>query len=181
MANRTKKLILQTFTEMLETTPFDRISVSALTRRCEISHNTFYYHYRDIYDLLDAWLETELDRPLAKAQQAGAKEFLRDLLQCCKERRKTVYHLFDCLSRNQLERYLFTRSDRIVLPYIRELASGKDLPEERLVMLAGFCRYSLMGFFIEYLWNSMSEDPAALAERVYGVLSSFIRAEIEVP
>ncbi len=52
MANFTQKAILATFQEMLETTPFDKITVAALTRRCGISHNTFYYHFQDIYDLL---------------------------------------------------------------------------------------------------------------------------------
>ena len=42
--------------------PFDKITVTALAKRCDISSNTFYYHYRDIYDLLDAWFHLELGR-----------------------------------------------------------------------------------------------------------------------
>ncbi len=53
MAQYTQKAILSTFQQMLEEMPFDKITVSALVRRCEISSNTFYYHYSDIYDLLD--------------------------------------------------------------------------------------------------------------------------------
>lgn len=54
MANFTKKAILQTFEEMLEHTSFNKITVSDLIAQCGISSNTFYYHYHDIYDLLDA-------------------------------------------------------------------------------------------------------------------------------
>ena len=53
MALYTKKAIMRTFQQMLEEMPFDKITVSALVRRCEISSNTFYYHYQDIYALLD--------------------------------------------------------------------------------------------------------------------------------
>ena len=59
MAHFTQKAILQTFQQMLEEMPFDKITVSAIVSRCEISSNTFYYHYRDIYDLLDAWLSEQ--------------------------------------------------------------------------------------------------------------------------
>lgn len=55
MALYTKKLILATFREMLSESPFDKITVAALVKRAGISPNTFYYHYQDIYGLLDAW------------------------------------------------------------------------------------------------------------------------------
>lgn len=50
-----KKLIMSTFQEMLEELPFDKITVAALVKRAGISPNTFYYHYQDIYALLNAW------------------------------------------------------------------------------------------------------------------------------
>ena len=56
MAQYTQKALIETFEKMLIEMPFDKITVSALVRRCEISSNTFYYHYSDIYDLLDVWL-----------------------------------------------------------------------------------------------------------------------------
>ena len=62
MALYTQKAIMRAFGEMLEEMPFDKITVTALVKRCDISSNTFYYHYRDIYDLLDAWFHLELGR-----------------------------------------------------------------------------------------------------------------------
>ena len=38
---------------MLAEMPFYKITVSALVKRAGISPNTFYYHYEDIYDLLE--------------------------------------------------------------------------------------------------------------------------------
>lgn len=53
MANYTQKLIIDTFNEMLDRMPFDKITVTALIKECQIGRNTFYYHYQDIYELLD--------------------------------------------------------------------------------------------------------------------------------
>lgn len=60
MALLTQRAILSTFEEMLEEMPFDKITVSALVKRCGVSANTFYYHYQDIYALLDAWLTKKI-------------------------------------------------------------------------------------------------------------------------
>ena len=62
MALYTQKAIMRTFQQMLEEMPFDKITVSALVRRCEISPNTFYYHYQDIYALLNVWFHMEFDQ-----------------------------------------------------------------------------------------------------------------------
>lgn len=67
MAQYTKKAILQTFQEMLEKMPFDKITVSAIVSNCEISSNTFYYHYQDIYDLLDVWLSIKKEKYIERA------------------------------------------------------------------------------------------------------------------
>ena len=77
MALLTQKAILSTFEEMLEEMPFDKITVSALVRRCGVSSNTFYYHYQDIYDLLDVWMSTRLGM-LKKSvpESKGWKEIL---------------------------------------------------------------------------------------------------------
>ena len=62
MALSTNRLIMSAFQEMLVEMPFDRITVSALVKRAGVSSNTFYYHYRDIYELLDVWFRTTLSR-----------------------------------------------------------------------------------------------------------------------
>lgn len=55
MARFTRKAIIQTFREMLEKSPLDKITVTNIIERCGINRNTFYYYFRDIYDLLDSF------------------------------------------------------------------------------------------------------------------------------
>ena len=178
MANLTEKAILDTFSKMLSGMPFDKITVSALTRESGVSHNTFYYHYQDIYELLDVWLEQELGDYLTHEDPENGYEMIRDLFRICKERKRIVMHLFNGLSRDHLERYAFAYTDRFFLPYIRTLAAEKTIPDDRLKDISAFCRYSFLGFFLEYLWNGMSADEDETAARIYGMLSEFVRYEI---
>ena len=41
-----------TLKDMMAKQPLETISVLELSKRCEVSRKTFYYHYHDIYDLL---------------------------------------------------------------------------------------------------------------------------------
>ena len=47
MQQFTENAIMEHFEQMLREMPFDKITVTALARHCEISPNTFYYHFSD--------------------------------------------------------------------------------------------------------------------------------------
>ena len=100
MALYTKKLIMTTFQTMLEEMPFDKITVVALVKRAGISPNTFYYHYQDIYALLDAWFRERVKHFVPQDSPVECKSTTKILLHQCKAHPKTIYHVFDSLSRD---------------------------------------------------------------------------------
>lgn len=64
-ARRTRRLILESFMELkAEGEPFKSISVSAITRRAGVNRATFYDHFTDKFDLVDAWMRTLFQRGL---------------------------------------------------------------------------------------------------------------------
>lgn len=50
---KTKKLLKDTFIELLNEKPMEKISVKDLTEKADLNRGTFYLHYTDIYDLLE--------------------------------------------------------------------------------------------------------------------------------
>lgn len=167
MAQYTKKAILQTFQEMLEKMPFDKITVSALVARCEISSNTFYYHFQDIYDLLDTWLLDKKEHYLASLAdhsrwQDSAKALLLDL----QVHSELVYHLFRSLSRERLERCVFESTDDTFYRFVCRETAGVEIPEQELLTAAEYHTYSFLGFFLKFLWNDMSGDIDAGIEQI---------------
>ena len=51
MANTTKLALEASLKELLRTKTIDKITINDLTEHCGISRMTFYYHFKDIYDL----------------------------------------------------------------------------------------------------------------------------------
>ena len=60
MRNSTKTDIKEAFMTLLNKKPFDKITVKEIVEECGINRNTFYYHYEDIYDLLQSVLDDEV-------------------------------------------------------------------------------------------------------------------------
>ena len=53
MRDDMKTLIADTFSQMLDKEDIDKITVTKLIAECHISRQTFYYHFKDIMDVLE--------------------------------------------------------------------------------------------------------------------------------
>ena len=179
MAQYTKKAILRTFTEMLKEMPLDRITVSALVARCRISPNTFYYHYRDLFDLLDAWLSSVME-PLFSGGAERWQENLIALLEAMKKHPEIVYHVAGSLSRERMERYVFLSANDFFERLIDVELKGRALPAEAKKDMAEFCRYAFLGFFLRFIWNKMEDDAADTVRRLGGLCGQLVAGSEEM-
>ena len=64
---KTRQNIFQAFIELREKYPLEKITVKELTERAQISKQTFYLHYRDMYDLSE------------RIEQSMIQEMLKEL------------------------------------------------------------------------------------------------------
>ena len=159
MTKYTQMAILQAFEEMLEKMPFDKITVSAIVAKCEISSNTFYYHFRDIYDLLDAWLDQQKNRYIDKtADLTSWTDRLKVVLHEMQNHPRLVHHIFDSISRERLERYVFTSVENQFYTYVKNHTAGMEVEDEKLRMMTSFYCYSLLGYLLKFMWSNMETD-----------------------
>ena len=175
MSRYTQKLILQTFGEMLDEMAFDKITVSALTRRSDISHNTFYYHYNDIYDLLEVWIRREVGVYLADVHSFDDWEpALSSMLRAWQKDERRIYHVFYSLSREQLERHVFDQADVFVVSQLQSLPEAKHVSEEQLRSISNFARYIFFGFLMRFLWSKMKDDVDSSVHEMCVMLRGFL-------
>jgi len=180
MADFTRNGIIEAFDAMLETTPFSKITVSGIIEKCGISRNTFYYHFHDIYDLLEAWLYKEESHCLKKAVHCDSwQDVFKAILQDATENKTVVRHIFDALSRERLERYVFESTDESMYKIVCREAEGLDIDEEDLRYITDFFRYACLGFFLQFLWSNMSLDADAAIDRLSILFDGSIRKAAE--
>lgn len=60
-SHTTKKALAQALKECMQEEAFCKISVSELCEKCHMNRKSFYYHFRDKFDLLNWIFDNELD------------------------------------------------------------------------------------------------------------------------
>ena len=175
MARFTRKAIIQTFREMLEKSPLDKITVTNIIEKCGINRNTFYYYFRDIYDLLDSFFKEELEKVIEANAAESLQNLLKAVMQMVKDNRQIVYHIFNSLNRNQLERYLFDSTNRHMYELVKKEAEGLNVTDDDIKYVAEFYQYAFMGSFLKYLWNDMKPEIDEYIDRLSTVIEGNIR------
>lgn len=183
MANYTKKAILETFQAMLVELPFNKITVSALVERCGISSNTFYYHFRDIYDLLETWLS-------AKEEKYGLQEgedpadwaaLMAQVLKLMQSNSRLIYHIADAVPKERLEDYVFGRVQKQFYQLAQRHVGGAEVSEDFVRHLGEFYCCTLLGYAQKFLWSHMQTDVDKSVQQLkntfYGITEYMIAEE----
>lgn len=80
---RTKKLIRKGLAELAKTKSITKVTVKELTDLIEINRGTFYLHYKDIYELVEA-LENELYNEFdARISSITSEDILKNPVEIC--------------------------------------------------------------------------------------------------
>ena len=54
-SNITKRALASALKELMESTPFSKITVSDICAKCNMNRKSFYYHFKDKFDLVN-WI-----------------------------------------------------------------------------------------------------------------------------
>ena len=59
-SNITKKALADALKELMDTKPFQKISVSDICERCQMNRKSFYYHFKDKYEVLEYIVDEDI-------------------------------------------------------------------------------------------------------------------------
>lgn len=59
-SQNTKKMLANTLISLMKKKSLSKITISEIVKECQINRKTFYYHFEDIYELLEWHLEQEI-------------------------------------------------------------------------------------------------------------------------
>lgn len=103
MRQSTKQALSETFKTLLEVRRIDKITVKDIVSKCGVNRQTFYYHFRDIYDLMEWTLENDIRDYLS-----DISDFSEDSLII--EWKESIYHLYQ---------FLYSRKNRFFMHMTR--------------------------------------------------------------
>ena len=155
--------------DIMRQTPFEKITVSDITNRCQLNRQTFYYHFADKYALLGQIYKQEIFDPftdgLFETMAADAALYKNAVLHADDEFRRFLFQSAATLFRDAVAKL--------------NLRSGLQVSEEEQHFIADFFAYGITGTVLDWVRSGMRKTPDQLAAQLRHLAADCQKVAVE--
>lgn len=180
VSNMTKYALEESLKKLMLQKPLDKITINDLTADCGISRMTFYYHFKDIYDLTEWACLEDASRALEGKKTYGDwQEGLTQIFEAVLENKPFIMNVYHCVSREQIENYLYRLTFDLIEGVVEEKAAGQSICEDEKQFIANFYKYGFVGIMLDWIKQGMRTDYHAIVEQMAVTLKGNVANSID--
>lgn len=162
----TKWMFADAILEIIKTKDLSKIRVTELCDYCKTDRQTFYYHFKDKYDLV-AWVyQNDLNYSLQQYDNFFSKEQTLLLLNRIKEKQFFYHKAFADANQNSLFSYMRNANSNITEQIFKEHFQLNQLTETELFKIK-YHSYAWVGCLSEWVSFKCNPAPEIYIELLY--------------
>lgn len=179
MSQVTKRALEQSLKNLLLKKPLTKITISDITEDCGINRMTFYYHFKDIYDLVEWACLEDAKRALDEKKTYDTwQQGLLQIFEAVQENKPFILNVYRCVHREQVEKYLQPLVDQLMLDVIQEESASMVIREEDKQFIAKIYAYIFIGVMLDWIKDDMREAPQEIVARLVNLLRGSVTAAL---
>lgn len=170
----TKRVLEHAFKELLEREPFERISVSSICEMCGLNRKSFYYHFRDKYELVE-WIYNTEFIAVMRAENAEINwDFIERLCAYFADNRSFYAKMLAYEGQNSFSSYFHDVVTVVLQRAYEDLSrDGSPIDDDTARFMVGFYADALTTAIKNWIRGGCTQEPhefvCLLKTCIYGV------------
>ena len=150
MSQTTTRALEASLKHLLLQKSLDKITINDITDDCGINRMTFYYHFKDIYDLVEWSCVEDASRALEgkKTYDTWQEGFL-NIFEAVIANKPFILNVYHSVCREQVELYLYKLTYQLVIGVVEEKSVGMAIRDEDKQLIANFYKYAFFGLMLD--------------------------------
>lgn len=169
MAERTKIWIADKMKSLMKRKPIDKIRITEICSEAEIERSTFYYHFKDKYDLV-AWVffhdAFETDVISARSAAVSMNKMRNDFI--------FYKRAYEDTSQNPLWQYMLEYFVSRYADEAKRITDTETLDTQTMYSIRLYC-YSAVGMTREWLLTDNITPAGTVVEMMFNSMPEFLR------
>ena len=166
-----KKIIAETMIKMIKKKGSEKITVTALIEECHISRQTFYYHFKDLMDVLEWSVCKGTEHIVAESLKADdMKSALEIFISFSSDRFIELSKLMDSGKRAELGELITDAVEGYLLEVLKKNMPEISVNYSDMKTLLRFNAFGLAGTLLDFCKN-LQTDREKLAEQLEKMIS----------
>ena len=168
-SNITKRALAQAMKGLMAKQPFSKISVGDICKACGMNRKSFYYHFRDKYDLVNWIFYSEFLASVQVAQCTNNEEFLESICRYFYSERSFYRNALRIEGQNSFQDYFREMVGPLLINFSKDLVPHHTNPE----FAVNFIGDALLAALIRWLTEANPLPPDEYLAQVREMLDSF--------
>ncbi len=180
MSVQTERALAQSLIKLLSKKTLDKITVRDITDDCGVNRQTFYYHFHDVYDLVE-WIFVDRSRAYMEdgITLGNWKNILLRIMSDLREDRSFTMNTYYSLTRRELDEFM----TKLFRPAFRQLMD-QVMEEHRISekdqdFIVNIYTYAVVGVLTEWIASGMPEEFIRDLDRLYEAVGGTMAFSVE--
>lgn len=180
MAASTKEALAAALKQMMEIKPIGKITVKDIVEICGVNRQTFYYHFDDVYDLLEWIFEEDANRVLpSRVIYERWREDVMIFFEYLYDNRAFALNVYNSGSRLYMLKYLNERLKNCVKSFATIVSEGSNIDRQDFDFIVDIYVHGIIGLIAQWLDQGMELPKSATKERFLRLLDGSIENMLE--
>ena len=166
-----KRVLASTLKEMAEKKSLSKITINDLTQACDVSRQTFYNNFKDIYDLVEWIYLKEVVTPIERGKIYDKwQEALTSIFQYISENHVFVLNTYRSFGKGFLEKVLRQEIELFLSNQVFKKIEVTKEEAKQVEFSYSFYTYALVGVGLDWIEKQMPESVEELVGRIEKVM-----------
>ncbi len=174
-ANITKSALASSMKKLMKEKAFDKISVIDICKGCGMNRKSFYYHFKDKYDLVNWIFYTDFIALITSGSYTAGWELLGAVAEMFYQNQDFYRAAFRIEGQNSFREYLNESMIPVASFYLSDIT--EDEADEDLFM-SMFCE-AYISIVEHWLQNGCKLTPDEFARRLHSLVRGIARKVVE--
>ena len=177
MPNAMKYALAQSLKKLLSTRKLDKITVKDIAEDCGVNRQTFYYYFRDIYDLLEWNFCDATERLIRSGLDHGDwRSGVKAVTEYLQENRTLVWNAYHSISHESVSEFLKRTLRPHILSAVREEAKGLEWEpcQENVDFVADIFTLTAAGIVMEWIGTQRMEGTEERLDELFTAMDGSV-------
>lgn len=171
MSDLTKRALAEALKARLSKTTLKNITIKNLTDDCGLNRQTFYYHFSDIYELME-WIFLDEANKILKGNyfDYDIDKIIETVFEYVKNNENLILNAYKSTNKSLLDNFLKGWIKPVVAHIINDRAGDKQISEEDKSFLIDIFVNALLGITFQWLESGMEDNLSDKADKLKTLL-----------
>ena len=173
MQNSTKQLLANSLKELLNKKSFNKITISDITDNAKLNRKTFYYHFKDIYELVESIYINDIIEELNTIDTyENWQQVYLFITEYILKNKKFIISTYKL---SPLNKFIYKHTNKMILNVLNKKVKGNDLTTKDKEFVSKFYSYAIVGTLGDWIENGMKETSKQMIDRIDKIIEKYIK------